>query len=207
MNLDQPCRRCGRPRREHKGGTHQGACPQDSDFMRMEALRSHLPIPYKDRIWQGGMTGLPGCGPWAIDPQCPSGGHNTRTAADKPARWRCICPRAQAIMTKRRKQRADFREAWGKRQPEEEPPDVIARAVTIPQPDLSAGHCTSPVGQDIAAAAFDSRSGYRAAVEMCKGCPVSLKCLQYAMEAERPRGAWGGVWGGLTPEERKRAFS
>jgi WhiB family transcriptional regulator, redox-sensing transcriptional regulator len=41
---------------------------------------------------------------------------------------------------------------------------------------------------------------YSAAVAVCEGCPVRARCLDYA-QATR---AAEGVWGGLTPSERRR---
>ncbi|MCA1844990.1 MAG: WhiB family transcriptional regulator [Actinobacteria bacterium] len=37
--------------------------------------------------------------------------------------------------------------------------------------------------------------------DVCEGCPVSEQCLSYAME--RPERE--GMWGGLTPDERRVA--
>jgi WhiB family transcriptional regulator, redox-sensing transcriptional regulator len=41
---------------------------------------------------------------------------------------------------------------------------------------------------------------YSAAVRVCEGCPVRSRCLDYALATR----AAHGVWGGLTPSERKR---
>jgi WhiB family transcriptional regulator, redox-sensing transcriptional regulator len=40
----------------------------------------------------------------------------------------------------------------------------------------------------------------RTAVEVCRGCPVRLKCLSYALA----HGLEFGVWGGLTEQQRRR---
>jgi WhiB family transcriptional regulator, redox-sensing transcriptional regulator len=39
-----------------------------------------------------------------------------------------------------------------------------------------------------------------AAKVVCAGCPVQTECLTYALEADEPH----GIWGGLTPRERRR---
>jgi WhiB family transcriptional regulator, redox-sensing transcriptional regulator len=38
------------------------------------------------------------------------------------------------------------------------------------------------------------------AMELCRSCDVRLDCLRFAIEAELDT----GVWGGLTPEGRRR---
>ena len=38
-----------------------------------------------------------------------------------------------------------------------------------------------------------------AAKSLCAECPIRAQCLQVAVETKQPL----GVWGGLTPEERK----
>jgi WhiB family redox-sensing transcriptional regulator len=46
----------------------------------------------------------------------------------------------------------------------------------------------------------EQRGFYRMAKELCAKCPVNNLCLEYAMVA----GEEYGVWGGLSPDERKR---
>lgn len=36
---------------------------------------------------------------------------------------------------------------------------------------------------------------------ICRTCPIAADCLQYALQA----GEDEGIWGGLTPSERRRA--
>lgn len=40
----------------------------------------------------------------------------------------------------------------------------------------------------------------RPAKELCAGCPVRVRCLQWALDT----GQWQGVWGGLSVRERRR---
>ena len=43
---------------------------------------------------------------------------------------------------------------------------------------------------------------YRNAKAICKDCPVTEQCLQYALREEM----YFGVWGGTTPKERQAMF-
>lgn len=42
------------------------------------------------------------------------------------------------------------------------------------------------------------------AVRICQACPVRQACLDYALDNETDYVAWG-IWGGLTPAQRRRA--
>lgn len=44
---------------------------------------------------------------------------------------------------------------------------------------------------------------YQAARMMCNGCPVRQECLDYAV-AEGITQSWTGIWGGMSPKERRR---
>lgn len=45
----------------------------------------------------------------------------------------------------------------------------------------------------------------QAAKQVCAGCPVTASCLAAAMEFEAGNDSYRhGIWGGLTPEERRR---
>ncbi len=46
----------------------------------------------------------------------------------------------------------------------------------------------------------DPRDMYSEAKSFCRGCPVLEQCLRYAMQADERF----GVWGGLTPDERRQ---
>jgi WhiB family redox-sensing transcriptional regulator len=39
---------------------------------------------------------------------------------------------------------------------------------------------------------------------ICAGCPVKYDCLEFAMRDEQ---VWVGIWGGLTPRERRKLRS
>lgn len=44
------------------------------------------------------------------------------------------------------------------------------------------------------------RGGYETAKAICRTCFVTAPCLEYALEARMEE----GVWGGLSPRERRR---
>ncbi len=203
MNLDHTCARCTRPRREHSGTTYQGRCPEDAAYLLRNALRGRPPLPYRMRIWKG-VPGLAdnGNGPWMILADCPAYfGHNTVNAAEARRRGpACVCPHALDLRKKRKAQRSKR----GVVTPRKHTPTLVAAPITIPQPDLSAGLCTSPVGASIIDATFDSKYAFGRAVVMCQKCPLRDSCEEYVLTAESPPGAWGGVWGGLTPADRRK---
>lgn len=37
--------------------------------------------------------------------------------------------------------------------------------------------------------------------DVCGGCPVRIQCLETALK----QGIWDGIWGGLSPSQRKKA--
>ena len=49
----------------------------------------------------------------------------------------------------------------------------------------------------------DKTAFYKTAKKLCGLCPVQDACLKYALAANETE----GVWGGLTPEERKKMLS
>ena len=59
--------------------------------------------------------------------------------------------------------------------------------------------CSKPDAPYMFPSAQDDE-GVRQAKETCRWCPVREQCLSGAME----RGEQYGVWGGLTPEERRQ---
>ena len=49
----------------------------------------------------------------------------------------------------------------------------------------------------------NARPEVRAAKNVCRGCPVLDACLTFALD--NPSKTVDGIWGGLTPRERRRA--
>lgn len=48
----------------------------------------------------------------------------------------------------------------------------------------------------------EKRAAERRAKRYCRSCPVQAECLEAALEAEERH----GIWGGMTPRERRRMF-
>lgn len=46
----------------------------------------------------------------------------------------------------------------------------------------------------------------KAVLDTCRGCPVRLECLEEARRCETPWEGRQGIWGGLTPGQRRRLF-
>lgn len=44
----------------------------------------------------------------------------------------------------------------------------------------------------------------RAAITVCRACPVTAECLAYALAREDAPGTRHGIWGGLTADQRSR---
>lgn len=42
---------------------------------------------------------------------------------------------------------------------------------------------------------FDTDCGLMAAAQICYGCPVASRCLDYAMQIDVEDGIWAGLWG------------
>lgn len=152
------------------------------------------------------MIHLPGGGPWAIAEDCPSARHNTQRASrGADGLPRCVCPHALALRAVRREEQTNRT-----RQVRQGAYYVAAKPVKLPVPDLSRGACTSGSGRRIARAGqTDATYGWAVkareqAKEVCRDCPLVQECLKYVMAAESPAGSWGSVWGGLTPDDRKR---
>ncbi|MDH6116857.1 hypothetical protein ABH930_000276 [Kitasatospora sp. GAS204A] len=63
------------------------------------------------------------------------------------------------------------------------------------------GHLFFPEGQH-------ARHRTEVAVRICAACPVTAQCLQLALDAEgnAAAGARYGVYGGLTPAQRRKVY-
>lgn len=164
-----------------------------------------------------------GGGPWRVLETCPAPRHNTaraaRGAAGSP---RCVCPVAEALHERYREQErinkaarkagVPLAEARKKR-------DVLASMKVAAylnnivggqtMPDLRGGNCQNPEGRAVMDRALASSQeqeglGARAAAKaLCVDCPVLQACGAWALAEEKPAGAWGAVYGGMTVQERR----
>jgi transcription factor WhiB len=149
---------------------------------------------------------LPGRGPWRILADCPAPAHNTEEAATSCTQPRCVCPRALDIKEHVAERKRAFRMSAARkgRQPgsTNTPPYWLnVRTGHAAVPDLADGACRTPAGLAVL-----DRGGNAAARQLCATCPFATKykCANWALSEELPAGSWGGVYGGMTPLERKK---
>lgn len=150
--------------------------------------------------------GLPGRGPWKVEPDCPAPYHNTTNAGrGRPGGFpRCICPRALFLV-------AEFAERDNGERRRKRNGTEINKAAITGLPDMSQGACTTDEYREVARAGQteDANLGAKLArenaVAVCAyRCPIIMRCRSYILTAEKPAGSWGGVWGGLEPDDRRR---
>lgn len=162
---------------------------------------------------------LPGGGPWRILDECPADRHNTLYAAVKggrrgPGNARCICPRAlwrkQDDLDSRRGEHARWYQENKARlkaaKVVDQPALKVKHVRVAPVPDMTDAACGSDDGQvavDIATAEASAGNLARVAAFCNSPCPIKEQCLRWVMSAEDRPGSWGGVYGGLTPKQRR----
>jgi Transcription factor WhiB len=135
--------------------------------------------------------------------------HNTqRGATEAAASLRCICPRGLFLAEQRRQYKAEYQQqvaagaARALKQERSNASYLGNYRPGVPAPDLSKGLCGTPLGQLIGQE-YGARTP-RKHREMCAGCPVQIECLEWALAAEQPAGAWEGMYGGHTASERRK---
>lgn len=175
-----------------------------------------------------------GDGPWRILPECPAiSGHNTMQAArgragqnNRKTEPSCICPRARQLHDEYRnfenaKRRGEQPRSLRRERRAKVKSDMAEQANRVPSyisnvkprstgdiADLSRGRCHTEADgawqMDRVIEGIDG-AAQRARQELCGRCPVREACLEMALAHEAPAGAWGGLYGGLLPGERRRA--
>jgi len=161
-------------------------------------------------------------------------GHNTmqavrgRFASDRATEPKCICPRALKLRADYLEIRNARKSNARRFTPEPPAPAVptvkpengvpvnsklpiymtnVKRHSTAEIPDLNAGACRTKLDAVwLMDRAIDGVTGAleRARDELCFRCPVRQECLEMALAGEEPAGAWGGLYGGASPAERRR---
>ena len=153
---------------------------------------------------------MTGFRPWRILADCPAPRHNTLNAergAGPNEGVRCICPRAVAERARYMKKQAEDRrrKRLGLPSLAESGLLMIASYWTNtggkPAPDLTGAACATKRGQQVMSTLHHA-ANLAEARGMCARCPVAEACLSWAMDNERPAGAWDGMYGGLTERER-----
>lgn len=76
------------------------------------------------------------------------------------------------------------------------PMPVYTEALVTPEPWMQEAHCAQVDPEMFFPAPGDQAWEARA---VCAGCPVQTDCLAYALRT----GQGDGIWGGLTPGERR----
>ena len=81
---------------------------------------------------------------------------------------------------------------------------VIGHKSLLERPEETQGWMVDAVCRQHPGVDFFPKRGdsARAAILICRGCPVSDRCLEYALSL--PRNTTIGVWGGTTGNDRHR---
>ena len=154
-------------------------------------------------------------GPWRILPECPATGHNTLTRALRGhILKRCICPRALALVAlhlpaeaekKRLRKNAQSKKAGKKEKQIHISAPTSGIGITL-SPDFT----RAPCGKERALfdqAMENNPKARREAKAVCGGCSFEQQCGSWVMQEEKDKpGSWGGIWGGLSPQDRRRRY-
>ena len=164
---------------------------------------------------------LPGAGPWRILEDCPATRHNTlrtaeRGAPDDKLRRKCVCPRARALFNDYAQIKKTYREAWYRNNAERHKAGMAAHrynsvgikrvATDVDPPSMTDAACRTPEARSLVDASIETPSPdtFRAVQALCLTCPIKQACRAWVLTAEVIPGAWGSVYGGLSPAERKK---
>ena len=160
---------------------------------------------------------------WPVLMSCPARTHNTLYSSRRPPAERCICPRAKEIRAHFRARTNDARRRTAHevstvrheaalnlgRLMHVDPPTARFLPLSSADPDTQPACRVRSQGgsmlDDLADDFYDESTGpsgnlarFRA-TSRCRQCPLQRKCLLSAVEAGEPY----GIWGGLTPKERR----
>lgn len=76
----------------------------------------------------------------------------------------------------------------------------------VEPPDFTDAECRTPRGvvtMDAYMDAPQSEGSVAAARAVCKACPLNAACRAWVIAGERPAGSWGGMYAGMTPQNRR----
>ncbi len=158
---------------------------------------------------------LPGNGPWRILPECPALTHNTEQAATcGPRDKRCICPRALDKAKERRERQAKLARQRGYVDPMRAILPPGQRSGTTPlylantagaMPSMPDAACKTPDGARWSDRAIEGSEKAIAAMKvMCSSCRALELCRSSVLKLELFPGSWGGVYGGMSVQDRRR---
>lgn len=77
---------------------------------------------------------------------------------------------------------------------------------TVEPPDFTKAECRTPWGVMAMDGYVDSPQSdgrMTAARGVCKVCPLNTTCRTWVIAEERPAGSWGGMYAGMTPQNRR----
>lgn len=157
---------------------------------------------------------LPGGGPWRILVDCPAPIHNSTRAARGGTRLpSCVCPKARERLAEMRVSERGRQRVMRKATASIDRKSVKQTYMNNVKEGASqtapfGGLCSTDDGRRLMDHAATRQLGSATAAvrakALCQVCPIELSCLAWALEYELPRGAWGGVIGGLTAAERAK---
>jgi len=161
-------------------------------------------------------------------PHCRAPRHNTsRSALHGPAELRCVCPRALEYKRRHNNKVPSFEALQRALEPKKTATGTKAKAMRVDAPgnpasaymtntlggkqpeELERGACRSVLGMrmmdlllDTAGRSLSRERQFKE--ELCDKCPLSAfnACRAWVRRDELPAGAWGGIYAGMTQEER-----
>jgi hypothetical protein len=74
-----------------------------------------------------------------------------------------------------------------------------------PIPDMTGAACGTEEGRKVMDRVHERTDSWNVtrARELCADCPIKRQCAAWVLSAEVVPGSWGGVYGGLSPKDRK----
>lgn len=192
-------------------------CPHSLDIL--EKQRKGASIRQAERF--EGRVVIPSwwTGPWQILEECPADGHNVLSRIVRPIGGnsrKCVCPRAESLYAVHLGKRKAQRDSAPKRERDRSKSSAgipYSRILSLnpkknhsyAAPDWRNAVCRQPWALPYVDAAFDGKGQLpkMQMVNICEGyCPLRKVCRAWVLAEESPAGSWGGVWGGLTPDDR-----
>lgn len=94
----------------------------------------------------------------------------------------------------------------GERLPQERAKETRSALARTPAPDWRKGFCATAFGIRVMDAFIDAPlrgHGIANARDLCLSCPILAECGRWIQAVEHPAGSWSGMYGALTPSQRR----